>query len=258
MLPELKMVALVSIGQHIKSGRFQRADQDARAVELGLKLRGEDLTVLHAGSADEPVLRRYLGAGLKAITVLEQPAEADIVGPMCEYLNEQGAQIILTGTKAECGEASGMIPYLVGERLGWPVVSRVADILSVANGEAEILQALPRGQRRLLKVRLPFVASVDNAADAPRQSAFGPGQRGHIHRVQAAVVADELSASWTQVPAKKRPKRLAVVKAKSAADRFKAATAKSQGAGGVVLQAEAPREQAQAIVNLLLEEGLIQ
>ena len=257
MLPDVKVVALVSIGQHVKSGRFQRADQDARAVEMGLKLCGDMLSVVHAGEPGEPVLRRYLGAGLKALTVLKQPADADVVGPLCEYLSEQNAQIILTGSKAECGEASGMMPYLVGESLGWPVVSRVADILKVNDGEAEILQALPRGQRRLLKVRLPFVASVDSAAEAARQSAFGPGQRGCIHSVEVAVVPDELRTRWTLGPAKKRPKRLAVVKAKSAADRFKAATAKSQGAGGVILQTETPREQAQAIVNLLLDEGLI-
>jgi hypothetical protein len=41
---------------------------------------------------------------------------------------------------------------------------------------AHVMQALPRGQRRRLKVRLPFLATVDNAAPKSRQSAYGPAQ----------------------------------------------------------------------------------
>ena len=37
-MTELQIVALVSIGAHPSSGRPRRAEQDARAVELGLRL----------------------------------------------------------------------------------------------------------------------------------------------------------------------------------------------------------------------------
>lgn len=257
MLPDVKVVSLVSIGQHPKSGRVRRAEQDARAVELGLKLCADRLELLHAGDAGEESLRGYLGMGLDAMTVLEQPPEADAVATLSEYLDSQRPDIVLTGVRAESGEASGMTPYLLAEKLGWPVVSRVADITRIENGEAEILQALPRGQRRALTVSLPFVASVDMAAEAPRQSAYGPARRAAIDGVPVTPVSDDERNSWSEAPARKRPKRLKVVKAKTAADRFKAATAKSQGDGGKVIKDKPAREQAQAILDLLIEEGVI-
>ncbi|NVZ75656.1 electron transfer flavoprotein subunit beta, partial [Pseudomonas gingeri] len=71
------VISLVSIGAHPTSGRARRAEQDARAVELGLQLAGDDLQVVHAGDVAEPALRAYLGMGLDELRVLEQPAGAD-------------------------------------------------------------------------------------------------------------------------------------------------------------------------------------
>src|SRR3546814_3084991 len=59
---------------------------------------------------------------------------------------------------------------------------------------ALVLQALPRGQRRRLKVRLPFLATVDNAAPKPRQSAYGPARRGALHAEEVEVIDDALLA----------------------------------------------------------------
>jgi electron transfer flavoprotein beta subunit len=56
-------------------------------------------------------------------------------------------------------------------------------------------------------------------------------------------------------PAKPRPKRLKVIKAKSGADRMKAATAKASGGGGQVLKGVTAQEGAAAILKLLVEEG---
>ncbi|MDB6047891.1 MAG: electron transfer flavoprotein subunit beta, partial [Pseudomonas sp.] len=73
----IHVVSLVSIGAHPTSGRPRRAEQDARAVELGLQLAGDNLHVLHAGNVQEPALRAYLGMGLDELHVLEQPEGAD-------------------------------------------------------------------------------------------------------------------------------------------------------------------------------------
>ncbi|GGO84680.1 electron transfer flavoprotein subunit beta [Marinobacterium nitratireducens] len=253
----LKIVALVSVGQHPKSGRARRAEQDARAVELGLNLCGEKVQVLHAGDVAEESLRSYAGMGLKQLRVLQQAAGADASVALGDYLSEHLPDIVLTGVRAESGESSGMTPYLLAEKLGWPLVTRIADIARIENGEAEILQALPRGQRRAIRVRLPFVASVDNAAAAPRQSAYGPGRRAELENLPWVETADEVRAAFEEAPARKRPKRLKMVKAKTAAERFKAATAKSQGGGGRVIKDQPPHEQAQAIFDLLLEEGVL-
>ena len=249
-----KVISLVSIGSHPGSGRARRAEQDARAVELGLQLAGDALQVVHAGDPREEALRGYLGMGLDHLDVLEQPVGADVLNVLTDYLREAGAQLVLTGSQAETGEGSGMLPFLLAERLGWPLVVGLAEVESIENGTAHVLQALPRGQRRRLKVRLPVLATVD---PKPRQSAFGPARRGVLAARSAAIVEDDLLAEAELQPAKPRPKRLKVIKAKSGADRMKAATAKASGGGGKVLKDASPQEAAQAIIKLLVEEGVL-
>ena len=250
-------VALVSIGVHPASGRARRAEHDARAVELGLQLAGDNLHVLHAGNPHEPALRAYLGMGLDELQVLEQPPGADAVPVLRDYIREVGVQLVLAGSQAETGEGSGMLPYLLAEQLGWPLLVGVAQIESIHNGVALVLQALPRGQRRQLKVRLPFMATVDNAAPKARQSAYGPATRGQVEVQVVEMIEDDLSTTATLQPAKPRPKRLKVIKAKSGADRMKAATAKAAGGSGQVLKGVSPEEGAQAILKLLIEEGVV-
>ncbi|MBT8769279.1 electron transfer flavoprotein subunit beta [Metapseudomonas boanensis] len=253
----LKIVTLVSIGAHPTSGRARRADQDARAVELGLRLAGARLRVLHAGDPHEEALRAYLGMGLDELIVLDQPKQADALPALGDYLREIGAQLVLTGSQAETGEGSGMLPYLLAERLGWPLVVGLAEVEKVENGVAQVLQALPRGQRRRLKVRLPFLASVDNAAPTARQSAFGPARRGRVEAEDVELVEDTLLAEAQLQPARPRPKRLKVIKAKTGAERMKAATAKASGGGGQVLKDVSPQAGAEAIFKLLMEEGVL-
>ena len=60
----LNVAILVSAGAHSLSGRPRRADLDARAIELALRLSpSAPLHVVHAGDPKEAALRDYLGAG---------------------------------------------------------------------------------------------------------------------------------------------------------------------------------------------------
>ncbi|MDX1726090.1 MAG: electron transfer flavoprotein subunit beta [Pseudomonas sp.] len=258
MLPDnLNIITLVSIGAHPTSGRPRRAEQDARAVELGLRLAGDQLQLLHAGDPADDALRAYLGMGLSELTVLEQPSNGDALPLLSNYLKDSGAQLVLTGSQAETGEGSGMLPFLLAEQLGWPLVVGLAEVEKIENGMAQVLQALPRGQRRRLKVRLPFIACVDNAAPAARQSAFGPARRGQLQACEQTIVDDSLLVEARFQPARPRPKRLKVIKAKTGAERMKAATAKAAGGGGQVLKDVSPQAGAEAIFKLLVEEGVL-
>ncbi len=221
-------------------------------MELGLQLAGDNLQVVHAGDVAEPALRAYLGMGLDELRVLEQPAGADALPVLTDYLRDVGAQVVLTGSQAETGEGSGMLPFLLAENLGWPLVVGLAQVESINDGVAQVLQALPRGQRRRL-----FLATVDNAAPKPRQSAYGPAQRGVLQAEEVQVLEDELFTGAQLQPAKPRPKRLKVIKAKSGADRMKAATAKASGGGGQVLKGVSAEAGAEAILKLLVEEGVV-
>ena len=250
-------VALVSIGAHPASGRARRAEQDARAVELGLQLAGDNLHVLHAGNPSEPALRAYLGMGLPTLQVLEQPRGADAMPALRDYLRDAHVQLVLTGSQAETGEGSGMLPYVLAEQLGWPLVTGIVVVESIDNGRVQLLQGLPHGQRRRLSVTLPFLATVDNAAPTARQSAYGPAARGEIEVQVVAATQNGLSTTVVLQPAKPRPKRLKVINAKNGADRMKAATAKAGSGSGRVLKGLSPEDSAQAILKLLIEEGVL-
>ena len=63
--------------------------------------------------------------------------------------------------------------------------------------------------------------------------------------------------AWAPSSAKPRPKRLKVIKAKSGAERMKAATAKAVGGSGQVLKGVTAEEGAQAILKLFIEEGVL-
>ncbi|MBS3803541.1 MAG: electron transfer flavoprotein subunit beta [Oleiphilaceae bacterium] len=260
----LSIAVLVSVGRHPLTGRPRRADQDARALEMAFSVAGAAPALLHAGPCDDPsedALRCYLGMGggtdLDSLIVLEQTADADIIPALADELTALGPQLVLCGTRAETGESSGMLPYLLAERLGWPIITGVAEIESIHEGVVVALQALPRGQRRRLSVRLPAIATADSAAPAPRASAYGPAMRGALTFSNTGSADDEARQDWLVSPARKRPKRLKIITATSARERFKAAAAKSQGGGGKVLKDLSPEAAAEAIQALLKEEGVL-
>ena len=256
-----KVAALVSVGRHPVTGRPRRAEYDARAVEIGLSLAScEDLRLVHAGECSPETagaLRGYLGMGIGAVDVLQQPAGAEIVPALEARLRDLGPRLVLCGARGETGEGSGLVPFLLAERLGWSLVCGLAEVEAVDGDTMTVLQALPRGQRRRLKVRLPAVVTVDAAAQPARQSAYGPARRGELRQLEADVTPDGAARSWTTAPAKKRPKRLKIVKATSARDRFKAAAAKAEGGGGQVLAGVSAQAGADAILKLLREEGVL-
>lgn len=264
MLPnKLNVTCLVSIGMHPLSRRARRAEQDARAVELGLNLAENSqhqLSVVHAGELTaeaEFALSSYLGMGLDELKVLSIPSQLDITTALTDYVRSIKSNLVIMGQQTEQGDSSAMLPYLLAQALSIPVVRDITEIIDVDNTRQQItlLQALPRGQRRQITGSLPMIICVDMAAKAPRQSAVGKALTGKITPVSVNLTGLAPVAVKPMLTATVRPKRLKLIKAKTAAERFKAATAKATNSGGKLVYD--PQQGAQAIYDLLKQEKLL-
>ena len=266
----LQIMVLVSTGMYPLTGRPCRALLDAQAVELALQQSGAVIEIVHAGNAgdsEQSALRDYLGMGIGQITVLQQSESSEPLSVLAQYVNEAEPDLVLCGEQAEWGEASGLLPYQLADQLGWALVPHIAGLASVADGHVELLQALPRGQRRKLLVKQPVVITVSSAAPQARQSAFLKARDGTInvlkseydseHESELELAADSEQSLWSLQPARQRPRRLKIITAKTAAERMKAATMVTPGQAGKVLQDTSPQQAAEAILALLREEGFL-
>lgn len=252
----ITVAVLLSVGRHPASGRARRAPTDAQALELAFALaQGGQVHALHAGDPANPALRDYLGMGLERLMVLAVPDGADPVEPLAAWLRGRRPTVVLAGCNAEEGEGSGMVPYLVARALDAAVVPDVVS-LRLSGHRAELVQALPRGQRRALSAALPLVATVHPAAPAARPFAFGPARRGRIDMVSMDAPADAFLAECETRPCTARPPRLRVARGGSALDRLKAATEAKAGKGQLLTNI-APEEAAERIYQSLVEQGVV-
>jgi electron transfer flavoprotein beta subunit len=251
----LDVAVLVSLGRHPASGRMRPARADARALELALRLPDARLHVIHAGDPAEPALRDFLGMGVAEVAVLDLPKGADPLPALAGHLKTLRPALVLTGQRAEAGEDSGLLPYLLAEALDAALVPAVV-AASFEGDTAALQQALPRGRRRDLRASWPLVATVSPSAPAPRLPAFGPARRGRIETLAAEALADTARSEWKEKPARRRPKRLKVIGKGSAADRVKAVT-EMQGGKGKLLTDVTPEAAAEAVWAYLVEEGIV-
>ncbi|KXF82603.1 electron transfer flavoprotein subunit beta [Enterovibrio coralii] len=257
MMSGNKTLVLVSEGLHPLSSRARRAEGDARALEMALQ-QDDSLEVVFAGDASSAALREYLGMGLKKLNVLSVSDNADYAKALSVYAKQGQFSVILCGARAEHGESSGMVPYIVGEAVGAAIVPEVVGVLTQSDSHVEVLQALAGGQRRKLRVSLPAVLIASASAPAPRQSAFTVARDGVINVWEVKAETDTAKESWQWHAAKKRPKRTKAVAANaSSRDRFLAATAAQASSGGTVLSNVSAQEGAEAIIAQLKKDGVL-
>ncbi len=251
----LDVAILLSVGRHPASGRSRRADLDARALELALRLGYHTrLHAIHAGDPAEPALRDYLGMGLKTLTVLPQPPGCDVLPALAHHLSQIKPALIFAGAAAETGEGSGMLPYVLARELKAALLPAIAAVELTGHGVAA-LQALPRGRRRRLSAAMPVLLTADRAAPPGRQSAFARARAGRIETAEAPANAPAETGA-REVPARPKPKRLKIATAASAAERLRAATEMQAGRGQLLVQPPA-EDAARAIFEYLVKEGIL-
>ena len=254
-----RIAVLLSCGRHPASGRTRRANLDARALELALdfaaRTQGAEIRGIHAGDPANAALRDYLGMGLETVELLDMAQGGDPVPALTGFLRHLRCDFVLCGMRAETGEGSGMVPYLVAEALGYAIIANAAAIERTAEG-VRVVQALPRGRRREVSVSLPAVVAVNHAAPAARAPAFARGRQGRIVLHPADTCVDAHLATCEIRPWRARPIRMAMSSASSAAQRMKALTEAKAGEGRLIVNPGAD-EAARAIFDYLVEKRFL-
>ena len=262
----MKQIAvLVSCSKHPISDVPRHHHNDSLALQLGLNLANKHtatLQVLHAGDAENPALQDYLALGASQIDVISA------TGNMLEKLATQlqNVDLILTGTRAENGEDSGLLPYLLADKLNLPLVAGVLEISSHENtlyenqlnrNKLEVLQFLPKGQRRRIVVTLPAVIVVHPLTPIPLKFAHARRSLGRIN-VMANKLSDiELSThatTWITEPPRKAIKLKAQTKQTGHERLMDAISSKPKG--GTVVNDGNNVEKAQVIITYLREHQL--
>ncbi len=255
MSERLSVAVLISAGQHPVSRAPRACRGDAVAMALGRKLAGDSLRVVHAGDPKSPALNDYHALGASRIEVVAVPDGQDAIGPLAAKLLK--ADVILTGSRAEQGEGSGLLPYLLAHALRRPVI---ADVLGVwiEKGEAQVRQFQPKGRRRRVAAPVPLVLSVHPLASCELTYAYARLKSGRIEL--ASVVAQPRQAirpHWTLEPASQRPVPLKARDTKDGHARM-LGYIQSQAKGGAVVFEGSSVDKAQILLTYLRDHRLVE
>ncbi|MBC8722186.1 electron transfer flavoprotein subunit beta/FixA family protein [Paraburkholderia sp. 31.1] len=252
----MKIAVLVSVGRHPVSGVARYSRNDAAALTLALSLvrtHGATLDVLHAGDPSNAALNEYLALGARSVEVLEMPPDADPAPQLAGRL--RGYELVLTGTRAEGGFDSGMLPYRVAHALAVPLVGAAVD-LALRDGRAQVRQFMPKGLRRRVEVRLPALVVVHPLANVATSYAYARMREGTIERADARHGTTPEQSAWTIGPATAKPVRLAAAEKRSGHARMLSATTTESRGGSVVIEGSSV-EKAQVILAYLREHQLV-
>jgi electron transfer flavoprotein beta subunit len=147
---------------------------DEQAIEAALRLRdaGADFTlgVVSVGADPDKMLKH--AAALGADEVVSIPVAPEGLDPhgvatllAAQIENSGGADLVLCGRQAS-DDDQGVVPALVGERLGMPVVS-VARAVQLEGQSLRITRVTPEGDE-VVEVACPAVVTITNELGDPR------------------------------------------------------------------------------------------
>lgn len=248
-MADLRVAVLVSVGRHPVSGAARWSRNDAAALGLALGFKPD---VIHVGSPDEAALADYLALGAPAVEAISLKPGDDVLPVLTARL--RGYDLVLCGMRAEGGEASGLLPYLLSEALGAALLPG-AIAVDIKGRSATARQFLPKGRRRDIAAPLPAVVTVHPLAPSSLRYAYAKQRAGRILRCASDLPATPYTA-WTTEPARAKPRKLAAPEKRSGHARMLSATT-TESRGGSVIQQGTPHEKAQAVLAYLREHGLI-
>ncbi|MEF2071885.1 electron transfer flavoprotein subunit beta [Consotaella aegiceratis] len=237
----MKAVVLLSAGRHPVSGKPVLPRLEAQAIALAAGIKGQT-SGLHAGAGTTGVADA-LGHGLERIDWLAIAADADPVPALAAHLRDVRPDLIFAGRRGQGGEDTGLLPYALADALGLPILADV-----VASGPANepgamrFDQALPKGAKRRVTMRLPALVTMHPLAPAPMPYAFARARRGVLCRKDGVSIVPP-PTSFEERPHRARPKLM------------RRAGAASEDGAGVIVD-PGPEEAARLILDHLEKLGI--
>jgi electron transfer flavoprotein beta subunit len=168
---------------------------DEQALEAALRLRDAGasgaISVVSIGADPSNILRHALALGADDIThVSADPAALDghaTAAILAAWIRTSGgADLVLCGRQAS-DDDQGVVPGLVGERLGMPVVT-IARALALDPGGVRVTRVTPDGDEVVL-APLPAVVTVSSELGTPRYPTAA--RKLQARRVKPTVVTPE-------------------------------------------------------------------
>lgn len=199
----MRIALLLSASRHPLTGRPALADTEARALGLALSLAGE-VTGFHAGPKPAAASIAF-GHGLTDLRHLRIAPGEDPLPPLAEALAEERPDLILAGRRAEGGEESGLLPYLIARRLGAEIVADAVSLREASQG-LMVEQGLAKGTRRTLVAPPGSIVTVHPGAPAPAPFAFAQAKRGRIETRDVNGMA--LARLFAERPLRRRGRAL--------------------------------------------------
>lgn len=254
---DLSVAVLVSSGRHPVSGRARASPGDVAALDIARRLGG-NLDVFHCGSGDDPALQDYLAYGAARIAIVG--GRGDPIEALADRLDP--FDVVVTGSRAERGECSGLLPYMLANRLHRSIVGNVLDA-KVESGEAIVRQFLPKGKRRRIAVGLPTVLAVHPLAPVATRYAHVSKVHGRIDWPCAGAEDRQRSARdgsagdvWVRSAASRQLVKLKAQEMKAGHARMLSAVA-GEAKSGIVAIEGTDVEKAQMLLAYLREHRLI-
>lgn len=170
---------------------------DEQALEAALRLRdggaSGTIAVVSIGADPSNILRHAAALGADEIThVAADPAVLDghaTAAMLAAWIRSTGAaDLVLCGRQAS-DDDQGVVPALIGERLGMPVVTIARAVTLDADGGAvRVTRVTPDGDEVVLSP-LPAVVTVSNEIGTPRYPTAA--RKLQARRMKPTVVTPE-------------------------------------------------------------------
>jgi electron transfer flavoprotein beta subunit len=203
-----------AVNSYAVAGRLQIADDgrslastaitrlmnayDEQAIEAALRLRdaGAECTITAVSAGDDPsaVLKHAVALGADDAAWLQADAAAldgaATAALLAAYLRQGGgADLVLCGRQAS-DDDQGVVPALLGEALGMPVVT-VARAIALADGggAVRVTRVTPNGDE-VVEAKLPAVVTVSNELGQPRYPTAARSMAARKMKPETLTAAD--------------------------------------------------------------------